>query len=127
MPGGLLTDQVDSLVQEWINILSRSTPSDGMTTLRSELDAVARGVVDILQAKTLDHDARALRSSALQLGARLGNMDGVDEETSSRLVDALVIQISRDLYPQELNILQPKLAVLIGGLTAGISSRPNLD
>lgn len=114
-----MTDQVDSLVQEWIQILSRSIPSDGMTTLRSELDAVARGVVDILQAKTFDHDA------AVQLGARLGNMDGVDEETSSRLADALVIQISRDLYPQELNILQPKLAVLIGGLTAGFSSPLN--
>lgn len=120
-----MTDQVDSLVQEWINILSRSTPSDGMTTLRSELDAVARGVVDILQAKTFDHVRVRGVSRALQLGARLRNMDGVDEETSSRLVDALVIQISRDLYPQELNILQPKLAVLIGGLTAGFSSPPN--
>jgi hypothetical protein len=99
MPGGLLTDQGDSLVKEWIQILTRSIPCDGMTTLRSELDAVVRGVVDILLAKTFDHDV------AVQLGARLGNKDGVDEETSCRLVDALVFQIRRDLYPQELNIL----------------------
>ncbi|MCJ7532639.1 MAG: GAF domain-containing protein [Anaerolineales bacterium] len=88
---------------------------------------MAREVADALLAEPFDHDARALRSSALQLGARLGKIDKLNAETSSKLADVLVAQMTRDLYPQELNILQPKLAVLIGGVTAGFSSSPNAE
>ena len=111
-----MTHQVDPLVQEWVEIPSECIPSDRMTTLRSVLDAVARGVVDILQAKTFDHD------TAVQLGARLGKMDKLNAETSGKLADVLVAQMTRDLYPEELNTLQPELAVLIGGVTAGFSN-----
>ena len=121
MLGVSFTDQIDSLVQEWVEILSERIASDRITTLRPDLEALAREVADAMIAEPFDHD------TAVQLGVRLGKIDKLNAETSSRLVDALVIQISRDLYPQELNILQPKLAVLIGGLTAGFSSRPNSD
>jgi hypothetical protein len=92
-----------------------------MTTLRPELEALAREVADALLAEPFDHD------TAVQLGARLGKIDKLNAETSSKLADVLVAQMTRDLYPQELNTLQPKLAVLIGGVTAGFSSSPHVE
>ena len=116
-----MTDKVAPLVQQWVEILSERILSDRMTTLRPELEALARGVVDILQAKIFDND------TAVQLGARLGKIDKLNVETSSKLADVLVTQMTHDLYPRDLNTLQPKLAVLIGGLTAGFSSPPNAE
>lgn len=104
----------DVVVENWVHAIAQADRIPGKSvhapqTLRSWIEQFA----ELLFAELTE------RSQARSLGAALSRMECVCPETFGKIHEALTLGISEGLSPGQVAELQPRLAALLGEVTAG--------